>query len=814
MKKMAPSRKHANNFDFIRLIAASLVLFSHHYALVGDGRAEPSFLGLNTLGGLAVSIFFTLSGYLVTQSWFADPHPIRFALRRILRIWPALIMVVVLCALVLGPLLSKLAVSPYFHHGDTWRYFSALWMQPSYYLPGVFTTNTLSAVNGSIWTIPLEVQCYIALILCGVVGILRDTRHLARFALLYIAWYVIWQRPELGQMQYLLEFGAYFAAGAFLFATRTHWQAYAIRWCAGAALLSFLAWQADLRYFSVLVAVSWLTIFIGQMSTPVLRRAGRFGDFSYGMYLFAFPVQQTVIYLFYPAASFWGSMALAFAITLGCAALSWHVVEKPALAFKPRRPPDAPKADIAILPWREGYDFLASCMQAEVRRKIGNFALFAVRCFIVVSIGVLLAWALRYHKAPSPLAFFSPDGYPAALARHTHLGMVNVYSPTSLRESLQMAQQHHARLQIDFSPIIPQQRAPERLSRHYQHDGQTYEKSFAPLSINKVKDLPDRETLRALLAPYWPVLREFEAQIAAFFLVDEPYMHGISKDEMEQLAADFRALLKEQGIAQAPLGITFSAAMFDADFARNISAQANLWVHGIERYYHQLQENGHERELLAAWAEKFARQRLTTYDLAGHYYTGGGIPEGYHIVAYDLYTATLLQDAIQSQSLSWFAELGISRACERFRGTDMRQIRSELSFYQDGPVDPNGLAKDRPLLDAIFTCKSESILHLLHKHALDGQRFQIWGESSANGFGEFDAQGNLEAEQPELLIAARVNDEMQRTLNFYDRHATAFRAGVMFFLWDDTHDNSIDLQVMGARSVPGAANLVFDRIGK
>lgn len=79
--------KHTNNYDFIRFCAASLVLFSHHYALVGSqAPAEPSLLGLNTLGGLAVSIFFALSGYLITQSWFADPHPVRFAIRRVLRI--------------------------------------------------------------------------------------------------------------------------------------------------------------------------------------------------------------------------------------------------------------------------------------------------------------------------------------------------------------------------------------------------------------------------------------------------------------------------------------------------------------------------------------------------------------------------------------------------------------------------------------------------------------------------------------------------------------------------------------------------------
>ncbi|MDO5090209.1 MAG: acyltransferase [Cardiobacteriaceae bacterium] len=816
MKTTTISGKHANNFDAIRLFAAALVLFGHHYPLVGDGRIEPSFLGLNTLGGLAVSIFFTLSGYLVTQSWFADPHPVRFALRRILRIWPALVMVVALSALVLGPLLSTLATAPYFQHETTWRYFSALWMQPAYHLPGVFTTHATPAVNGSLWTIPLEVQCYITLILCGMVGILRERHLLARLALLYIGWYVIWQRPELGQMQYLLEFGAYFAAGAFLFAMRDYWQQHGKRWCVGAALLAVIAWQADLRYFAVLIAVSWLTVFLGQMSTPVLRRAGRFGDFSYGIYLFAFPVQQTVIHLFYPATGFYGSMALAFVITLLCAVLSWHFVEKPALAFKPGRSAANAEAERDVLPWRAGRDFIAACGQAAARRKMAGFVWFATRCLLVLAAGVLVAWALRGVKTPPPLAFFSPDGYPEALARQTRLGMVNVHSPQGLRESLQVARAHDARLQIDFSPLLPQQRPSEHLSREYRHEGKNYPKSFAPLVVNKVKDLPQQEKMRELLAPYWPVLQEFEAQIAAFFLVDEPYMHGIGKAGMAQLAADFRALAEEHELAHIPLGITFSAAMFDAGFAETVSAAANAWVHGVESYYQRLltADSADEKAELAQWEQAFAAHRLTTYDLAGHYYTGGGIPKGYDIVAYDLYTATLLQDSVQARTLAWFAELGASPACERFRDKPMAQIRSELSFYQNGAVVAGGLEKDRPLLDSIFACKSESVLHLLQKHATDGQRFQLWGESSSNGFLEFDAQGNMESEQPALLVAARVQDEVERTLRFYDRHAGAFSAGVMFFTWDDTHDNSIDLQISGARSLPGVTRLVFDRIGK
>ena len=90
----------------------------------------------------------------------------------------------------------------------------------------------------------------------------------------------------------------------------------------------------------------------------------------------------------------------------------------------------------------------------------------------------------------------------------------------------------------------------------------------------------------------------------------------------------------------------------------------------------------------------------------------------------------------------------------------------------------------------------------------------LWGESSSNGFMEHNSQGELEDGQPELLIAARVQEEVQRTLTFYDRHAREFDAGIMFFLWDDATDHSVELEVQGAHSMPGVTRLVFDRIGK
>ncbi|OPX54002.1 acyltransferase family protein, partial [Oceanospirillum multiglobuliferum] len=127
---------HKNNFDFVRLTAALMVLFAHQFALLG--RLSPAFGARLDPGALAVYTFFIVSDFLVAQSWTADPHAWRFVARRVLRIWPALIVATVVCALVLGPLVSTLPMADYFRSRQTYAYFSWLRVIPTYDLPGVF----------------------------------------------------------------------------------------------------------------------------------------------------------------------------------------------------------------------------------------------------------------------------------------------------------------------------------------------------------------------------------------------------------------------------------------------------------------------------------------------------------------------------------------------------------------------------------------------------------------------------------------------------------------------------------------------------
>lgn len=328
-----------NNFDAIRIVAATMVLVSHHFALTG--QIEPSFFGVHSVGGLAVAIFFVISGYLVTVSWWRDPNAWRFTLRRFLRIWPALTAVVVFTAYGLGAWVTQLPTGEYLLHPATADYLQTLWMRIHFVLPGVFENNPYPrGVNGSLWTIPYEVRCYIVLGLAGLLGLLKYRPILLLCITGYMAWFFNHSNADLtGVVHYGRELSAFFLAGAGLAALEPRWRRRPVLWAGTIAVACALSWSADWRHTALLIGLPFLVIYTGTRATPFVHRAGRWGDPSYGLYLFAFPVQQTVTLYAWPGAGFAGTLCLAMLITVILAYASWHMIEKQALKFKPRTSP-------------------------------------------------------------------------------------------------------------------------------------------------------------------------------------------------------------------------------------------------------------------------------------------------------------------------------------------------------------------------------------------------------------------------------------------------------------------------------------------
>lgn len=328
-------RHRENNFDFLRLLAALLVLVSHQFAL--SGRHEP-LTPIGSWGGTGVLIFFAISGFLIAGSWSHDPHLGRFLVRRSLRIWPGLAVALVLIALVLGPLVSSLDAHAYYRSPVTWNYFNqlGLWKFESM-LPGVFASNPVpQSANGSLWTIPIEVRCYLVLAFLGMLGLMRKSWLLPIAFVGFAIWFFFLFR--LGYewpIRTQLQMGVVFFCAASMYQLRGLWEGRRlITWACVLAAVGAL-WFGGWQEVAATLGVPLVVVLAGTGSTPVLRRAGRYGDISYGLYIYAFPVQQTWVWL--------GGADLPMAVgVMGCtlitgvlAWLSWVWVERPALRLKP-----------------------------------------------------------------------------------------------------------------------------------------------------------------------------------------------------------------------------------------------------------------------------------------------------------------------------------------------------------------------------------------------------------------------------------------------------------------------------------------------
>src|SRR5690349_21680692 len=161
-----------NNFDGLRIVAAVMVLVSHQFALLQ--LPQPEIYSGMSLGGVAVLVFFSISGYLVAQSWTNDPNVVRFAAKRLLRVWPALAVATGVAALIVGPIVTSLPLRAYFAAPDFQSYFLMLRFRQWDQLPGVFDTLPFAhAVNGSLWTIPYEVRWYLFMMIAGALYVLR-----------------------------------------------------------------------------------------------------------------------------------------------------------------------------------------------------------------------------------------------------------------------------------------------------------------------------------------------------------------------------------------------------------------------------------------------------------------------------------------------------------------------------------------------------------------------------------------------------------------------------------------------------------------
>jgi len=342
-----PPARASNNFDFVRLFAASLVVVQHSFDLLGYYDAEPlrhATHGNLSLGTLGVYLFFVMSGYLITQSMFQSRDYKTYFAKRTLRIFPALILDILIAVLLFGTLSTTLPLREYFSDPLTLQYLANISLYHlSYNLPGVFADHHYTAVNGSMWTLCYEFTCYLLVALLFAAGLLkRRALYLCAYAGLLAAW-VLWLQklPSLSSPSlslnstHLIILSLYFGAGALYYLYRDRVRYHSALACALFIILALSLFTGRGLGVVPFVAIPYILLTFVLKPIRGISRVGRFGDFSYGTYIYSFPLQQMIIQFTAPRSVAW-MMLLSFALTIPFAALSWFVVERPALRLKDR----------------------------------------------------------------------------------------------------------------------------------------------------------------------------------------------------------------------------------------------------------------------------------------------------------------------------------------------------------------------------------------------------------------------------------------------------------------------------------------------
>jgi peptidoglycan/LPS O-acetylase OafA/YrhL len=322
-----------NNFNLIRLVAAVAVIYGHSFALsanVGTHREIVArYLPFTYSGALAVAVFFLVSGIFVTASLHRDGSLAGYVVKRFFRLWPGL----TVCA---G--LSVIVAVFFSDHGaltalrlpETWTYVlrnQVLDMQ--WTIPGVFEDRKYPSINGSLWSLVVEAQMYALVLLLGLFSILKSRSALLAAVLVMATLAAGFPDALTGfvdvRAREVLVPVMFFLVGVALFGLRDIVRVRR-RHLAGLAALAFVT---DAVAFQIVTyaLVAALTVWIG-CSPAVARLPRPRGDYSYGIYIYGFPVQQGIVTL-WPAATPYAIFLLAVAIALPLAVASWRLVELP-----------------------------------------------------------------------------------------------------------------------------------------------------------------------------------------------------------------------------------------------------------------------------------------------------------------------------------------------------------------------------------------------------------------------------------------------------------------------------------------------------
>ena len=344
-----------NNFDFLRFLLAVLVIFSHSFSLLdGHDLREPLYAVSRQFpfGTLAVNGFFIISGFLITMSYLRSKGTLDYLRKRALRIYPGFIVAMLITALVVAPIGADPG-APVFTLKQMGKLAWQTFTLTSYTCPGVFTELPLDGIiNGSLWTIRYEFVCYIIVAMLAIAGILAHRRMVLSIFLgcMVLAMGISFLGREkpfepdhpvmivAKKLDVWPRFVAYYLAGVLFFQYRER-----IPFSHRLGALSLMAvglslWAPYGLSLSLPIFGTYLIFYLAYTPLLPLHRFGKYGDFSYGIYLYAFAIQQLLVMRYGERLTPLTLFLAATGLSVIAGALSWHLIEKHFLKLKRSKP--------------------------------------------------------------------------------------------------------------------------------------------------------------------------------------------------------------------------------------------------------------------------------------------------------------------------------------------------------------------------------------------------------------------------------------------------------------------------------------------
>ena len=334
--------RFSNNFGALRLLFAILVILSHSPELIDGNRSREiltRIFGTMSFGELGVDGFFLISGYLITKSFDNSKSPREYLIKRVLRIYPGYIAAFLFCVTAIGPFVGGQL---------TWSsiviFIKNLALLEPPIMHGVFEGTPYSSLNGSMWTIAYEFRCYLTVLLAGIAGILSKRLIVALLTVVCLAltathpsifgWFPEKLQSIFGEPENAVKFTGVFGCGALFYLYRGNIRYNASTAALAGSCLIVLLFYSRLAEAALAVMGGYILFwFAFGVKSPSLAAVGQKTDLSYGMYLYAWPMQKLLIWS-NPGISPWTLFLEATVIAGVLAFGSWWLVEKPFLNLK------------------------------------------------------------------------------------------------------------------------------------------------------------------------------------------------------------------------------------------------------------------------------------------------------------------------------------------------------------------------------------------------------------------------------------------------------------------------------------------------